>query len=196
MLSECDIRVRVSLCVCAQTTEYPEPHTVYTPVETISDSLPDTHRRHSLKETQAKKQKCREKRREGGWRGLRVDKIKRRRMRQSVTHWHAHIQTHTHTDGKINEQIFWQRYITLRAREKEHQGKRQYLSSPWPTGDGLSSSAIWCNSPETVSILHIKRNHTSVIKPTRHALWNQSRLCVASRWIVRIIWQSPVHVNL
>lgn len=57
------------MCVSAQATEYTEPHTVYTPVETISDPLPDTEGTHSLRETQAKSQKCRgEKGRERvGW---------------------------------------------------------------------------------------------------------------------------------
>lgn len=40
--------------VCAQPTEYTDPHTVYTPVETISDSPPDTQGRHSLRETHRK----------------------------------------------------------------------------------------------------------------------------------------------
>lgn len=57
-----------------------------------------------------------------------------------MTDWHT--DTQTHTDGKINEQIFWQYYIIQKEREREHQGKRQFSSSRKPTKDGLSFSAI------------------------------------------------------
>lgn len=49
------------------------------------------------------------------------------RKRESVTDWQTDIQTHT--DGKINEQIFWRSYTMLREKGREHQGKRQYSSS-------------------------------------------------------------------
>jgi len=74
------------------------------------------------------------------------------RRRELVTDWET--DTQTHTDGEINEQIFWQRHTIQREKEREHQGKRQYSSSlrlsllrssftvKGSTKDGLSCTAI------------------------------------------------------
>ena len=136
-------------------------------METISDSWLETLGRHSLREMQAKRQKCREDRWEReGWGGMgRAESRKDRWQKETVSDRLAHWYTDTHTNRwKINEQIFWQRYVTPREMEREHQGKRHYSSSQRPTKDGLGFSAVWCNSPETVSVLHIKHSPSPVIK--------------------------------
>lgn len=93
MLSKLDAWVCVCVCVC--TAYRIQPHTVYTPVEVISDSLPDTQGRHNLRETQEKRQMCRGEGEMGGRLGRQNQEKKNERKRESVTDRQIDIQTHT-----------------------------------------------------------------------------------------------------
>lgn len=80
--------------LCSEPSDYTDPHTVYTPVETISDPPLDAQGRHSLRETQEKRQKCRGEEERGMWREHQEKKDERKR--ELVTDWQTHIETHTH----------------------------------------------------------------------------------------------------
>lgn len=75
-------------------------------------------------------------------------------------------------------------YNAERKGKRKHQGKLQCPSSVWLTKDGLVFGSIWCNMPETVSVLHVKQSPTSAIKPNEEELVNLLDTCHASEDLI------------
>lgn len=166
--------------MCVHKLHNTQPHRVYAPVETISNSLASMLGRHSLGEIQAKREKSREEQWMGrvGWdiKGWQNQEKMDERKRQSVTDWHTHTHTrtpptHTHTKTHTDKtEDKWGDVLAVlhntERKEREHQGKRQNSSFLfWLTRDGLDFDTIWWNLPKTVSMLWKKHSLSLITKP-------------------------------